>query len=149
MIQRRRLLAVLAALVAAVVLWVTQGNEIADEVAGGDNSAQGAGSGQEQSTDPLSGLSWIAEGQLPSEAIVTLELIDDGGPYPYEQDDSVFENREGILPDRQRGYYQEYTVETPGLGHRGAKRIVTGDSTEFYWTTDHYSSFSRIRRSEP
>ena len=53
---------------------------------------------------------------------------------------------EGILPDHQRGYYREYTVVTPGLSHRGAKRIVTGDGGEFYYTANHYQSFERIRR---
>ena len=43
------------------------------------------------------------------------------------------------------GYYREYTVPTPGVDHRGARRIVAGGD-ELYWTDDHYSSFSRIRR---
>ena len=42
------------------------------------------------------------------------------------------------------GYYREYTVPTPGVDHRGARRIVAGDDgEELYWTDDHYSSFSR------
>ena len=50
------------------------------------------------------------------------------------------------LPDRERGYYAEYTVETPGLDHRGARRIIAGDGGELYWTEDHYESFERIER---
>jgi ribonuclease T1 len=55
----------------------------------------------------------------------------------------VFFNREGRLPSRPRGYYREYTVDTPGLGHRGARRIVTGGEPPdvWYYTDDHYDSF--------
>ena len=58
----------------------------------------------------------------------------------------VFENRERILPPRDRGYYREYTVPTPGEDDRGARRIVTGDAGQYYWTEDHYASFERIDR---
>ncbi len=78
---------------------------------------------------------------LPPEAIDTLLLIDEGGPFPYDQDGSTFQNREGILPDASRGYYREYTVETPGSPDRGARRIVTGRDGERYYTDDHYDSF--------
>jgi ribonuclease T1 len=97
--------------------------------------------------DPVSGLPVIPEQDLPAQAHDTLALIDGGGPYPYAQDDSVFENREQILPDQPRGYYREYTVRTPGSDDRGARRIVTGSGGEYYWTDDHYTSFSRIGRS--
>ena len=52
--------------------------------------------------------------QLPAEARQTLALIKAGGPFPYAKDGSVFGNREGLLPKRNRGYYREYTVKTPG-----------------------------------
>lgn len=76
----------------------------------------------------------------------TLELIRRGGPFPYSQDGTTFSNRERLLPAQPRGYYREYTVETPGLSHRGAKRIVTGGSPPqvYYYTTDHYRSFRQI-----
>ncbi|WP_425309795.1 ribonuclease domain-containing protein [Ammonicoccus fulvus] len=98
-------------------------------------------------TDPQSGLPWIAAAELPREARDTLELIDAGGPFPYAKDGSTFGNFEGLLPQQRRGYYREYTVDTPGSRNRGARRIVTGDNDRiFYWTDDHYESFSRIRR---
>ena len=80
---------------------------------------------------------------LPREAHATLELIERGGPFPHRQDGSVFGNREGRLPSKPRGYYREYTVDTPGLGHRGARRIVTGGQPPavYYYTDDHYDSF--------
>ncbi|PID96642.1 MAG: ribonuclease [Actinomycetales bacterium] len=98
------------------------------------------------STDPVSGLALIAESALPPEARETLELIRAGGPYPYPRnDDKTFGNREGILPHRPSGYYREYTVETPGSDDRGARRIVSGDDGEHYYTDDHYQSFRRIQ----
>jgi ribonuclease T1 len=97
-------------------------------------------------TDPLSGLPIVALGALPPEAAATVALIDAGGPFPHDQDGAVFQNREGILPDRRSGYYREYTVETPGSDDRGARRIVTGSDGEMYWTADHYDSFERIER---
>lgn len=110
-----------------------------------------SGSGGQQSpgkhaVDAETGLALVQVGELPPEASETLELIDDGGPFPHDEDGTVFGNFEGILPDHERGYYHEYTVETPGLDHRGARRIVTGDDDEFFWTEDHYESFARIQR---
>jgi ribonuclease T1 len=95
----------------------------------------------------------IALAALPSEAQATLALIKSGGPFPYAKDGSVFGNREKMLPPRQRGYYREYTVKTPGARDRGARRIVAGagsagdvrSSGEYYYSDDHYNSFRRIR----
>lgn len=85
-------------------------------------------------------------GFLPPEAIDTLRLIARGGPYPHRQDDGTFGNRERRLPPQPRGYYREYTVETPGSRDRGARRIITGGRppTEFFYTDDHYRSFRRF-----
>jgi len=83
---------------------------------------------------------------LPPEAIATLELIERGGPFPYDRDGTTFQNRERLLPDRPRGYYREYTVETPGSRDRGARRIVTGGQPPevYYYTDDHYRSFRQL-----
>jgi ribonuclease T1 len=97
-----------------------------------------------ETTDPVSGLPWIDEEDLPAEARTTLGLIDQGGPFPYDKDGSTFGNFEGLLPVHDRGYYREYTVVTPGSQDRGARRIISGDGDEFYWTQDHYASFERI-----
>lgn len=99
------------------------------------------------SVDPDSGLTYIDQDRLPPEALEVIDLIEAGGPFPYSEDGGVFGNREGLLPDAERGYYREYTVETPGEDDRGARRIVTGDDDRIlYYTDDHYQSFSRIRR---
>ncbi|TCC36870.1 ribonuclease domain-containing protein [Kribbella sindirgiensis] len=85
---------------------------------------------------------------LPPEASDTLDLIHSGGPFPYDQDGTVFSNREGILPDESSGYYHEYTVITPGSPDRGARRLVGGGAMttpeHVYYTSDHYSSFCEV-----
>jgi ribonuclease T1 len=87
--------------------------------------------------------------QLPREAQQTMGLIKDGGPYPYAKDGAVFGNYEGVLPKQKRGYYHEFTVKTPKARNRGARRIISGgepkSSGEYYYTSDHYATFRRIR----
>ncbi|MEO8137139.1 MAG: ribonuclease domain-containing protein [Betaproteobacteria bacterium] len=91
----------------------------------------------------------IKEAELPVQARKTLELIQRNGPFPYDRDGIVFGNRERALPAKPRGYYHEYTVRTPGVRGRGAKRIVCGQDREpgreCYYSDDHYQSFRRIR----
>ena len=103
--------------------------------------------------------------ELPQEARKTLQLIRRGGPYPYPRDGSTFGNYERRLPEARRGYYSEYTVDTPGSRNRGARRIVIGcergspagtspegvpglphcrGGGEAYYTADHYATFRRI-----
>ncbi|MFJ3233007.1 ribonuclease domain-containing protein [Streptomyces sp. NPDC086787] len=88
----------------------------------------------------------VEESRLPAEARQTLRLVDRGGPFPYTQDGTVFRNFEGRLPSHPRGYYHEYTVRTPGSRDRGARRIVTGQNGEVYYTDDHYDSFRAVLR---
>ncbi len=87
----------------------------------------------------------ISVSNLPVEAKETLRLINKGGPFPYKRDGVVFGNYEKRLPLKQRGYYHEYTVKTPGARNRGARRIVCGLPTECYYTADHYETFQLIR----
>lgn len=89
----------------------------------------------------------IAAAELPPEARETIRLIRRGGPFPYERDGIVFGNFEKRLPLKERGYYREYTVRTPGVKGRGARRIVAGRGGELYYTEDHYRTFKRIRES--
>ena len=87
-----------------------------------------------------------AQDYLPAEALETLTVIQRGGPFRYDRDGSVFQNREGRLPQQARGYYREYTVPTPGAADRGARRIVSGGEPPevYYYTGDHYRTFQRI-----
>lgn len=131
-----RLWALVAALLVLGALWWGGADE---------QPAPGVGDGASAVDD--SGIPYVQLEDLPPEAAEMVALIDAGGPYEHAgKDGSTFGNYEGHLPQRQRGYYREYTVDTPGLSHRGARRIVTGDDGEFYWTADHYASFERIRR---
>jgi len=110
----------------------------------------------------------LAAAQLPSEARDVLKRIEAGGPFKYDRDGIDFGNRERLLPAEARGYYREYTVDTPGLKHRGARRLVIGcprpgvamrkaaapgaftgfrDCTgpaHVYYTDDHYQSFRGV-----
>ena len=91
-----------------------------------------------------SGLPTIAVKDLPPEARKTLALIAQGGPFPYNRDGVVYQNRERILPKQETGYYHEYTVPTPGASDRGARRIIAGQRGEMYYTADHYQSFAEV-----
>ncbi|WP_189985096.1 ribonuclease domain-containing protein [Streptomyces capoamus] len=92
------------------------------------------------------GMATVEESRLPAEARRTLALVDRGGPYPYAKDGTVFGNFERRLPEHRRGYYHEYTVPTPGSPDRGARRLVTGQGGETYYTDDHYESFRAVLR---
>lgn len=87
----------------------------------------------------------ITASGLPAEARDTLRAIKHGGPFAYSRDGAVFGNFERILPKHSRGHYREYTVKTPGVRHRGARRIVCGPLPECYYTADHYQTFKRIQ----
>ncbi|RZS31440.1 ribonuclease [Herbihabitans rhizosphaerae] len=118
-----------AALVGLIVLAL--GGWLVKELAADSGSVPGSDSGL-----PVKALS-----SLPKEASDTWKLIDKGGPFPYDRDGVIFQNREKRLPDKDRDYYKEYTVKTPGSRDRGARRIIAGASREVYYTEDHYTSF--------
>lgn len=143
--QTRSLIALVVALAVAGVTWI---GGFGDD-GGGGAPPNGSSASEFQLPDPAqetpdSGLPTIAESELPPEGRETLELIRAGGPYPYDRDGLTFQNREGFLPDRDRGYYHEFTVPTPGEDDRGARRIVAGEDGDLYYTADHYQSFHQI-----
>lgn len=107
-----------------------------------------AGTGVEARPMPQ-GIGMVALQALPVEAQQTQRLILAGGPFPYQKDGAVFGNRERVLPRRERGFYREYTVRTPGARNRGARRIICGGHVPTqpeacFFTADHYASFQRI-----
>jgi len=87
----------------------------------------------------------ILKKDLPSEASDTLKNIENGPPYPYKTDGTIFRNRENLLPIKTSGYYAEFTVETLKIGSRGTKRIIRGSGGETYYTDDHYKTFKEIK----
>ena len=92
----------------------------------------------------------VAVRELPKQGQDTLAQIDAGGPFPSNRDGIAFSNRERLLPKEKRGYYREYTVRTPGVKNRGARRIVCGGNqraaNQCFYSDDHYQSFKCIAR---
>ena len=91
----------------------------------------------------------VALSALPPQAQSTHGKILAGGPFPHDKDGSVFGNRERHLPAKVRGYYREYTVQTPGARNRGARRLICGGTPPTkpevcFYTDDHYASFRRV-----
>lgn len=149
----------LLVVVALLTLWLQDtGSDGSDPGAGDPGRTAGAApssypsgspTGADDTTDTETGLPWIDEADLPDEALEVLAAIDAGGPFRYPRNDGVvFSNREGLLPQEPRGWYREYTVRTPGEDDRGPRRIVTGRGPPllYFFTDDHYDSFTRIRR---
>src|SRR5574337_1412391 len=82
--------------------------------------------------------------ELPAEAKQVLDLIASGGPFYYPNDDGKFYRNRGA--DLGGGpYFREFTVPTPGVSHRGKRRLVISDRALVYFTACHYD---RIQRSE-
>ena len=109
------------------------------------------GTAPERSIAPIAATPTGWPAYLPAEAQQTLRRIEAGGPFRHRQDGAVFQNRERRLPRQARGYYREYTVDTPGAGDRGARRIVSGGDppVEYFYTDDHYRSFRRFVAGAP
>lgn len=163
--KQKSLLATLGVIAVGLV-----GSYFGIEGLGDNGSTTGAGSGAGTSTSAVSttkpgnnrpapkegtsGLETCSMDELPAEAEDTADDILAGGPYDYPQNDNKrFGNYEGVLPQESKNFYREYTVETPGINHRGAKRIVTGggkkgDPDVWFYTDDHYESFCEITDAE-
>lgn len=107
-----------------------------------------------KATSQKSSLAACPLNTLPKEAREVVDLIEQGGPFAHPDNDGVrFGNYEKRLPAESKNYYREYTVDTPGLNHRGARRIVTGGGSKtspetWYYTDDHYDSFCEITEIE-
>lgn len=134
----RKLLGLVIVLVVALLAWRQQPHAPLPESAGPSTRPTAAAEGHRRPDS------------LPPEARQTLARIATGGPFPHPQDGTVFGNYEGLLPAQPRGYYHEYTVETPAAHTRGARRIITGGNppSVYYYTDDHYRSFRRIEGAQ-
>ncbi|MEU9102628.1 ribonuclease [Streptomyces sp. NPDC048361] len=142
MINRLARLALAPVLVCLAVLLAGCGGKDTAKPAGSPHNASASASAPGWSK----GMATVPAGALPAEARRTLALIDKGGPFPYSRDGVVFGNVEKLLPQHKRGYYHEYTVPTPGSRDRGARRLITGQSGEFFYTGDHYKTFKAVLR---
>lgn len=125
----------------------TSASPSSSRASGGSGSGKTGGSGS-------SGLPSCPLNSLPTEADEVAHDILAGGPFDHpEEDGSHFGNYQRILPRKNSNFYREYTVETPDVGHRGARRIVVGGGSDtdpdvWYYTDDHYESFCEIPDAE-
>ena len=142
--NRQRQKRVVALLMAIFLVVPLIGGLLAVTGTSDDTAVQGSSDTTTGTLPRVSDLPAVTLSELPAEAQQTLLLITQGGPYPYDRDGAVFQNREGILPDQPEGFYHEYTVPTPGSDDRGARRIVVGGSSQFFYTDDHYESFREV-----
>ena len=161
---------VIGLLCAAIAVWtgINVSNDSGDSTASSTSAASNAArlSTPSASASPSSsrasggsgsgssGLPSCPLNSLPTEADEVAHDILAGGPFDHpDEDGSHFGNYQRILPRKNSNFYREYTVETPGVGHRGARRIVVGGGSDtdpdvWYYTNDHYESFCEIPDAE-
>lgn len=60
----------------------------------------------------------------------------------------VFGNREGILPEKKGRVYTECDIDTDGYYSRGSRRLVYSDDGLYFYTSDHYETFSEVSVTE-
>ena len=131
----------------------TSASPSSSRASGGSGSGKSGGSGGAEGSGSSS-LPSCPLNSLPTEADEVAHDILAGGPFDHpDEDGSHFGNYQRILPRKNSNFYREYTVETPGVGHRGARRIVVGGGSDtdpdvWYYTDDHYESFCEIPDAE-
>lgn len=159
--NRNRLLqglggAALLVLAAWLGVDLTQNNDTATTSTSAEHptSASKAAPQQAQRTGQQSNLPECPTNSLPDQANDVIDDILSGGPFEHPGiDGKHFGNYERILPKEKSSFYREYTVDTPGVNHRGERRIVVGGGTKqdpdtWYYTEDHYESFCIIPDAE-
>lgn len=121
-------------------------------IQGGDDD--GGSSGSQSAGASSSDADTCTVDTLPPEAKKQIDdILQDAPPDDGEADGKHFGNYEGLLPKKKSSYYREYTVKTPGINHRGERRIVVGGGTKtdpevWYYTSDHFESFCTIPDAE-
>ena len=55
-----------------------------------------------------------------------------------------FGNREGLLPETAGRSYTECDIDTDGASARGAKRLIFSNDGLYFYTSDHYESFTEL-----
>lgn len=151
----------LASLVTATLAvggwWFSTSDDASKNNTGSSSAASGkktnGSSAKASGHNPTTGEE-CALGTLPPEAKKQVDDILTGAkPDDGPADGKHFGNYEGLLPKQNSSYYREYTVKTPGLDHRGARRIVVGggskqDPDVWYYSPDHFESFCSIPDAE-
>lgn len=153
MVNRRRITAALIGLIVLVIGGWAVKNAVSDNPAPASSAtATKTGTGLKPAPPgygvpaappaAVGGLQVKSLSSLPPQAADTWKLIQAGGPFPYPRNDNVvYQNRNKVLPIRQANFYHEFTVKTPGSPDRGARRLITGQGNELFYTGDHYDSF--------
>lgn len=59
-----------------------------------------------------------------------------------------FGNREGLLPTADGRSYTECDIDTQGYSSRGSRRLVFSNDGLYFFTSDHYESFSEVTVTE-
>ena len=59
-----------------------------------------------------------------------------------------FGNREGILPEADGRSYTECDIDTDGYNSRGSRRLVFSNDGLYFYTSDHYETFSEVTVTE-
>lgn len=59
-----------------------------------------------------------------------------------------FGNREGLLPAADGRKYTECDIDTHGYGSRGSGRLVFSNDGLYFYTSNHYESFSEVTVTE-
>ena len=59
-----------------------------------------------------------------------------------------FGNREGLLPAADGRSYTECDIDTRGYSSRGSRRLVFSNDGLYFYTSDHYESFSEVTVTE-
>lgn len=144
--------------IAAALGWF--GTQSDDGHSNGSNSASstvasstanpGSHSGSQKGSQQGSPKDSCPYNSLPKEAQKQIDDILTGAPPDDGPNDGKhFGNYEGRLPKEPSSFYREYTVKTPGLNHRGERRIVVGGGSDtrpevWYYSSDHFESFCTI-----
>ena len=93
-----------------------------------------------------------AYGELPANYITKSEARElgwEGGSVEnYREGAAIggdyFGNREGLLPEARGRSYTECDIDTNGYGSRGSRRLVFSNDGLYFYTSDHYESFSEV-----
>lgn len=130
----------------SVMGWVTTHSDNDHDSTEHEKAAHSASSSRSMGECRVSSLPKEADKQIKD--ILTGAKPDDG-----KADGKHFGNYENRLPKQNSNYYREYTVKTPGLNHRGERRIVVGGGTKtdpdvWYYSGDHFKSFCEIPDAE-
>ena len=59
-----------------------------------------------------------------------------------------FGNYEGLLPEAGGRSYTECDIDTLGYGSRGGRRLVFSNDGLYFYSADHYESFSEVTVTE-